>query len=339
MQQRGEVCQRAAHAERKGDDAHVLDRGVAEQALDVALPPQRERRQHRREQAEHHQHASGQRRMHRADRKNLAADHRIHRHVEQQPRQHRRDRRGTLRVGVGQPVVQRGETDLGAVTDQQKDEREPDHRRIELPFHRVQVGPQQRSHALATEQPLSREVQQDRAKQRQRDTDAAQDEIFPGRLDAGAGAVQRHQQHGRQRRRLHRDPQQPHVVGRQCHQHGGHEQLVHAVIEPQAVRVESTVILFDTHVGVRKHCRGEADQRGQRDQEHVERIDEELLVGHGHRSLADDPEYQRRGGDQRRQADHDVEFGGGAPRTEHGQHDRTEQWSTQHPRKLHVSPP
>src|ERR1035437_8647172 len=38
VQQRGKVRDRTAEAEREGDDAHVFDRGVAEETFDVALP-------------------------------------------------------------------------------------------------------------------------------------------------------------------------------------------------------------------------------------------------------------------------------------------------------------
>ena len=43
-------------------------------------------------------------------------------------------------------------------------------------------------------------------------------------------------------------------------------------------RCEPAVVLLDAHVRPREHRGGQADERGQRDQEHVEGIDEELLV-------------------------------------------------------------
>ena len=92
------------------------------------------------------------------------------------------------------------------------------------------------------------------------------------------GAVDADQQHGGQRRRLHRHPQDAHVVGRQRQQHREAEQLVHAVIEAQPRRRQLAVVALDAHVRAREERRGQADERGQRDQEHVERIDEELLV-------------------------------------------------------------
>ena len=51
VQQAGEVGERPAHAEGEGDDAHVLDRGVGEHALDVAPPVQHEAGEDQRHEA------------------------------------------------------------------------------------------------------------------------------------------------------------------------------------------------------------------------------------------------------------------------------------------------
>ena len=123
---------------------------------------------------------------------------------------------------------------------------------------------------------LGRHVQQHRAEQRLRDADAAQDEVLPRRLEARRGAVDADQQHGGQRRRLHRDPQDAHVVGRQRQQHREAEQLVHAVVQAQPRRRHLAVVALDAHVGAREDRGGQADEGGQRDQEDVERVDEEL---------------------------------------------------------------
>ena len=161
-----------------------------------------------------------QRRLQRALDQHLAAHDGVHRHVEQQAGQHGGDRRRAFRVRVRQPVVQRREADLGAVAHQQEHERQARAPRARAaPFtasrcvHSSALTPSRAEHLLG------REVQQDRAEQRLRDADAAENEVLPAGLEARGRAVQRHQQHGRQRRRLHRDPQQPHVVGRQRHQH------------------------------------------------------------------------------------------------------------------------
>ena len=103
----------------------------------------------------------------------LEAQHGIERHVEQQARQHGRDRRRALGMRVGQPGMERRQPDLGAVADQQEDEGEVEQRRIE----RAPTAPRSAVHAIASSavahHRLRREIDEDRAEQRQRDADAA----------------------------------------------------------------------------------------------------------------------------------------------------------------------
>ena len=124
MQQAGEVRERPAHAEREGGDAHVLDRGIGEQALDVAAPVQHEGREHEADQAERHHDGADVDGAGIAGQHHLEAQQRIERDVEQQAGQHGRDRRRAFRMGIGQPGVKRREADLGAVADQQEHEGE-----------------------------------------------------------------------------------------------------------------------------------------------------------------------------------------------------------------------
>ena len=196
------------------------------------------------------------RRSQRAVGQHLAAQDRVERDVQQQAREHRRDRRRAFGMGVGQPVVQRHQADLGAVADQQEDEGQRDDGGLELPLDRIEVGPQQAA-AFGADHPLGRHVQQDRAEQRLRDADAAEDEVLPGRLEAGRRAVDADQQHRGERRRLHRHPQDAHVVGRQRQQHREAEQLVHAVVQAQARRRHLAVVALDAHVGPREKRRRE----------------------------------------------------------------------------------
>ena len=57
-------------------------------------------------------------------------------------------------------------------------------------------------------------------------------------------------------------------------------------------------MLLDAHVRPREQRSGERDECGERDQEYVERIDEELLLERRHRSVGDDSGgEQRRGGE------------------------------------------
>ena len=51
------------------------------------------------------------------------------------------------------------------------------------------MRPEQRAHALGAQDFLRGEVQQDRAEQRLRDADAAQDEVLPACLEAGRRAI------------------------------------------------------------------------------------------------------------------------------------------------------
>ena len=117
----------------------------------------------------------------------------------------------------------------------------PRTRGFELAFDGVEVRPEQRGHAFAAERFLRGEVEQDGSEERLGDADAAEDEVFPGGFEAGAGAVERDQQDGGERGGFHGDPEQAHVVGEQREEHGEHEELVHGVVEAQAARREAAV--------------------------------------------------------------------------------------------------
>ncbi len=238
---------------------------------------------------------------------------------------------------VGQPVVQRRETDLRAVADQQEHERELEHGRLELRLDRVEMRPEQRSDALGAEDLLGGEIQQHRPEQRLRDADTAQDEVLPARFEARRSAVQRDQQHRGQRRRLHRDPQEPHVVGRERKQHRRHEELIHAVVEPQAPGGDAAMIDLDPHVRPREQRGRQSDEGGQRDQKHVERVDEELLAPEQQAALRDDPRGQRAGRDERGSAEHDVELRRPAPAADDGEHQRAGQRDREQQHELHFS--
>ena len=142
----------------------------------------------------------------------LEAQHRVERDVEQEPREHRRDRRRAFGVGIGQPGVQRREADLGAVAEHQEDEGDVEERRVEVGGALDQHRPHHGVEALADHRPR-RHVDEDRAEQREGDADAAEDEIFPRRLERLVGAVDADHQHGGQRRELDRHPHQADIVG------------------------------------------------------------------------------------------------------------------------------
>ena len=208
---------------------------------------------------------------------------------------------------VGQPVVHRHEADLGAVADEQESEREGDDARVELALHRIEMGPQQRR-ALAAADLLGRHVEQHGAEQRLRDADAAQDEVFPRRLEACGGAIERHEEHRREGGAFERDPEDAHIVGQKREQHREAEQLVHAVVQAQPRRRHLAVVALGAHVGAREQRRGEADEGRQCDQEDIQRIDEEGAVPDELRPAGDDLHRQHASRDEGEEAEHDIEL-------------------------------
>ena len=323
------VGDRPAETERKGHQPHVLDRRVGEHALHVLLTRQQEGRGHDRQQPEAHHHLAGERAVQRAVGEHLAAQDRVQRDVEQQPRQHGRHGRRALGMGVGQPVVDRHEAHLGDIADEQEREGERDDARVEQALDRVEVGTQQRC-ALGAGHLLGGHVQQHRAEQRLRDADAAEDEVFPRRFQARRGAVDADQQHGGQGRRLHRHPQDAHVVGHERQQHREAEQLVHAVVQAQPGRRHLAVVALDAHVGAREQRRRQADEGRQRDQENVQCVDEELVFPREQRPAGDDLNGEHAGRDERAEAEQGVEIHRPVAVTDERQHQAAAKRNPEH---------
>src|SRR6185437_9336134 len=145
--------------------------------------------------------------MERSFDEDLAAHDRIEGDVEKKTRQHCRDRCRALCMRIREPVVKRGEADLGSVADEEKHECEREHRRLELGFHRVEMSPEQRRHSLRAQYLLGSEVEENRSEERLGDADAAENEVLPARLQAPSGAVERDEEYRRERRTLHRHPE------------------------------------------------------------------------------------------------------------------------------------
>ena len=82
---------------------------------------------------------------------------------------------------IGQPLVHGHQTDLGPIAHEQEDEGEPHHHGVEFPGALIERAPEQTGLRIADDL-LGREIGQNRAKQRQGDTDTAEDEVLPGRL-------------------------------------------------------------------------------------------------------------------------------------------------------------
>ena len=81
-----------------------------------------------------------------------------------------------------------------------------------------------------------RHVDEDGAEQRERDADAAEDEIFPRRLERLMRAVDADHHHRGERRKLDRHPHHADIVGDEREVHGEHQHLIHGVIEAQERR-------------------------------------------------------------------------------------------------------
>ena len=138
-----------------------------------------------------------------------------------------------------------------------------------------QDGPHHGLNALADHWPC-RHVDQDGTKQRQRDADAAENEVFPGRLQRFMRTIDADHQHGGQRRHLDRDPHQADVVGDECEVHGEHQCLVHGVIKAHRGRRQAADFDLVPDIARAKHARGEADKSGQHDEHFVEIIYQQI---------------------------------------------------------------
>ena len=134
-----------------------------------------------------------------------------------------------------------------------------------------------------------RHVDEDGAEQRQRDADAAEDEIFPGRLQRLMGAVDADHQHGGQRRELDRDPHQADIVGDQREVHGEHQHLIHGVIEAHVGRRQPADLDLVADIARAEHAGGEADEGGQHDEDVVEVVDQQIAA----RTRAGEEQRQR----------------------------------------------
>ena len=269
------MAMRAAHAERKGDDAHVLDRRIGEQPLDVAPAVEHEGGEHERQQSERHHQRAGRQRGRVRRQQHFEAQQRVERDVEQQARQHRRNRRRTFGVRVGKPGMQRRKADLGAVAEQQKDEGEIEQGRIEVAGAVDEHGPHHGVEALADDRPR-RHVDENGAEQRQRDADAAENEIFPRRFERLMGAVDADHEHGGERGELDRHPHQADIVGDEREIHREHQHLIHGVVEAHGRRRQPSDLELVADIACAEHAGGEADERGEHDERAVEIVDQEI---------------------------------------------------------------
>ena len=297
-----EVGERSTHAEREGDDAHVLDGRVGEHPLHVAAAVQHESSEHERgEPHRRHQRAGCDRRGVGGEQE-LEAQHSVERDVEQQARENGRDRRRAFGVRIGQPGVQGREPHLRAVAEDQEDERDVQQRRIEGGDARDQHCPNHAVEAFSDDRPGGH-IDEDRAEECERDAHAAEDEVLPGRLDRRFGAVDADHNHRGQGRHFDRHPHESDIVGHQGEVHGEQQRLVHGVVEAQMQRRQSPALEFMGDVARAEEAGREADEGIEDDEDDIEVVDQDV----GPRLGLVDEQGQRR--EEREKCRHDVERG------------------------------
>ena len=97
---------------------------------------------------------------------------------------------------VRQPGVHGRETGLGAVADERKHEGQFDEAVVELRRHGHQVRPVEAGQLFGGVRANGRRVNEHRAEQRQRQAEAAEDDVFPGGFERSPAVVERDEQDG-----------------------------------------------------------------------------------------------------------------------------------------------
>ena len=97
---------------------------------------------------------------------------------------------------------------------------------------------------------------------------------------------------------------------------------------------------LDAHVRAREERRGAADERRQRDQKHVKRIDEELLASEQQVAIGNDPDRERACGYERGSAQECIQARRETARAEDSEHDGATERNRKQEYELHaISPP
>ena len=115
----------------EGKDAHVLDAGIGQHPLEIRLAEDEHGRHRHRDQPKEHQQLGTEGGQAGGRQQRVRAEDRQESTVQQRPGEQRGNDRGGLAVGVGQPGVQRRQSHLGSVTDQEEQERRLEPQRIQ----------------------------------------------------------------------------------------------------------------------------------------------------------------------------------------------------------------
>jgi hypothetical protein len=113
---------------------------------------------------------------------------------------------------------------LGSVSKKNKDERQPHGRLVKLGGVSGEDGPIQTRQRVRAKGAIGGIVGENRAKQRHRKADAADDRIFPRCLKRGVTSIKHDQEHRRQGGPLDRYPENSQVVGERYEHHGENQE-------------------------------------------------------------------------------------------------------------------
>ncbi len=167
-----------------------------------------------------------------------------HRAIEQCAGQHGRDRRRAFAMGVRQPGMHGGETDLGPVADQHQQERQGRQRRIHLRRGQAQRVP---CHVVGrAKHEAAAPIEQHCSEQCEADAGGDEDDVFPRRLDTLGRALEADQEGADQRGQFDRDPVEPGIVHDCAQQNGERKAGKQRVEAPKPI-----VFAEQTHVADR----------------------------------------------------------------------------------------
>ena len=121
-----------------------------------------------------------------------------------------------------------------------------------------------------------RHVDEDGAEQSERDADAAENEIFPRRLERLMRAVDADHHHRGERGKLDRHPHHADIVGHEGQIEREHQHLIHGVIEAQEGGREPADLQLVLDIARAEHAGGETDKRGEHDEDVVEVVDQDV---------------------------------------------------------------
>ena len=269
------------------DEADVLDRGIGEQALHVALHRGKHHAVECGGEAQHQDHHAPPPHLH-VQQVEQHAQQAVDRGLQHHCGHQRRHRRGRGRVRLGQPHVQRQHAGLGAEAEQRQRERDRGPERREL--HR----------AHGVEGIVAGAVQHAEAQQDADGADVGDQQVEEaGAPDFGLGVVAGDEEIRRQRHGLPEHHEGVGVVGEQHQRHAGDEHVVIQALQPGRRAFAAAEVTGREQRDARGHrAQQQQEKCGQRVQAQVERQPGQTQRQHQGLRLAAERIQRGRGQDQ-----------------------------------------